>query len=260
MAGAGVTAMEEVAGPQEGTGYLPSPIPLDQLRHCAEAHQRLLQLVDRIDDGALRRATLLPAWTVAHLIAHLARNADSHTRMIEAAQAGRISAQYPGGAEHRHREIMLGATQPIEVLRDDLAAAVRRLEHAWDTMHVDTWRTGLGLTASRGRTTLADLVFFRWREVEIHMVDLGLTDLGGPGWDGLSPAYVDAEWEWTVRGLPPRVPPEVTLVLAPGDRPSHAAGRGERVVLVDKPSRVTLRWLTGRGGGDPSWPKLGPWV
>jgi maleylpyruvate isomerase len=108
--------------------------------------------------------------------------------------------------------------------------------------------------------TIADLVFARWREAELHLVDLGLTDLGGPGWGDLSPAYVDREWDWTLRDLPGRVPAEITLVLAPGDRTSRAFGAGPELVVVDMPAHHALRWLTGRGGGRPSWPALGPWT
>lgn len=242
-----------------GAGYLPSAVPLDRLAACAAAHGRLAALVERLDDVLVRRQSRLPGWTVAHLLTHLARNADSHTGMIEAAWSGEIRPQYPGGAEERARGIEAGADRSAAELRDDLSAAVARLERAWDSTHVDIWRTGVGRTVSGGITTIADLVFYRWREVEIHSFDLGLTDVGGLDWDELSSSYVDAEWEWTLAGLPARVPPEVTVLLAPGDRPSHAAGTGKRIVPVEAPTLPILRWLTGRGG-DPTWSALGPWV
>ncbi len=248
------------SSPGSGPEYTPSAVPLDILLGCARSHARLLEAVARVDDLTARRPSLLPGWTVGHLVTHLARNADSHTSMFEAAAEGRTVAQYPGGLTQRDGGIEAGAHQPADLLLADLGAAVARLERAWDGTHVDVWRGGLGLTAARGATSLSDLVFLRWREAEIHLVDLALTDRGGPEWDDLSPAYVAAEWAWSTRLLPERLPAEVTVLLTPGDRPSRAVGRGSRVVRVDVPTLPALRWLTGRDVGDPAWPQLGPWT
>ncbi|SQD99263.1 conserved hypothetical protein [Parafrankia sp. Ea1.12] len=246
--------------PLPGPEYTPSAVPLDILLGCARSHARLLEAVARVDDTTARRPSLLPGWTVGHLVTHLARNADSHTGMFGAAAEGRVVAQYPGGLTQRDGGIEAGAYQPADLLLADLAGAVARLERAWDGTHVDVWRGGLGLTAARGATSVADLVFLRWREAEIHLVDLALTDRGGPEWDDLSPAYVEAEWAWSTRLLPERLPAEVTVLLTPGDRPSRAVGRGPQVVRVDVPTLPALRWLTGRDAGDPAWPPLGPWT
>ncbi|SNQ50535.1 conserved hypothetical protein [Frankia canadensis] len=242
------------------SGYLPSVIPHDLLAGCAAAHRRLLDLVDRVDDEVLRRPCALPGWSVAHLLTHLARNAEAHAGMVEGASAGEVVDMYPGGARQRADDIAAGERVEAATARAELAAAIARLERAWDATHVDVWRSGAGRVSSYGVTTLADLVFLRWREVEIHLVDLDLADLGGPRWADLTPAYVDVEWERTIRGLPDRVPPEVTLLLTPGDRPSHAAGRrGERIVVVDDATLPALAWLTGRVPGRDGWPELTPW-
>jgi maleylpyruvate isomerase len=242
-----------------GPDYLPSVIPHDRLAGAAAAHRRLLDLVARVDDDVLRRPSGLPGWSVAHLITHLARNAEGHAGMVEAASRGEVRKQYPGGQRQRDDDIAAGQDVPAETARTELAGAVARLERAWDTTHADVWRTGFGWVSTYGMTTLADLVFLRWREVEIHLVDLDLADLGGPRWADLSPAFVEVEWVWTVRGLPARVPAEVTLLLAPGDRPSSAVGRGDRMVVVDAATLPALAWLTGRQPGGHGWPELGPW-
>lgn len=262
VGGAGASAAQEsgLVGPgPSGAEYVPSVVPLDRLAGCAAAHQRLLDVAGRLDDTSVRRPSGLPGWTVGQLLTHLARNADSHTGMIEAAKAGDARAQYPGGARQRNDGIDAGRDRSAAAVVDDLRAALRRLERAWDGVGIGTWRHGLGRTDTYPFTTLSDLVFLRWREVEIHLVDLGLADLGGPRWEDLSPAYVEAEWVWTLRWLPPRVPPEVTVVLAPGDRTSSAVGRGEHRVIVDVSTLDALRWLTGRDAGRPDWPPLTPW-
>lgn len=52
------------------------------------AHARLLSTLARLTDDDARGPSLLPAWSVGHLVTHLARHADSHVRMLEAAARG----------------------------------------------------------------------------------------------------------------------------------------------------------------------------
>ena len=139
----------------------------------------------------------------------------------------------------------------------DLKAADQQLERAWSTTDENVWITGLGLRRY-GPATLAEFVFLRWREVEIHLVDLNLPELGSPGWDGLSPAYVDAELQEIARGLAARVPDSTTLVLAPGDRPSRAFGTGHERVVLQSSAATLIAWLMGRVA-EPSWPAIRPW-
>ncbi|MTA15332.1 MAG: maleylpyruvate isomerase, partial [Actinobacteria bacterium] len=71
---------------------------------AVDAHRRLLQRVASIDDETVRRPSLLPGWTVGHVLAHLARNADSHVRMLVAGERGEVADQYAGGAAGREAE------------------------------------------------------------------------------------------------------------------------------------------------------------
>jgi maleylpyruvate isomerase len=231
--------------------------PTAWLDACLAAHARLEALVDNLPDDVARRPSLLDNWTVAHVLTHLARNADSHTGIVEAAQRGETVPQYAGGAEQRNRDIEAGWRRPAAALVEDVRAAQARLASVWAATDEETWATGCGLRR-QGPTSLADLVAARWQETEIHLVDLGLADRGGPTWDDLPDAFVDREWINTLTALGPRVPDGLTILLVPGDRPSRAAGSGPQRVVVRAPARRLLQWLVGRGG-DPSWPQLGPW-
>jgi maleylpyruvate isomerase len=64
---------------------------------CTDAHRHLERRLESIDHAILRRASRLPGWTVAHVLTHLARNAESHVRMLGAASEGRSVEQYAGG-------------------------------------------------------------------------------------------------------------------------------------------------------------------
>jgi len=251
-----------------GTGYLPSPVPHDLLAGVYGAHRRLLGLAAAVDDETLSRPSLLPGWTIGHVLTHLADGARTQADLVDTAAESsattRATAAEPVPARLNGRSA--AAAGPPEAIRDDLATAIARLERSWDQTHVDVWRTGYGFTAGTDRrgepVTLADLVFLRWREVEIHGIDLGLTDRGGPGWADLPAPYVDAEWAWTTARLAVRLPPGVSVLLAPGDRPSRAFGVGSRPAVISAPTVETLRWLLGRLPGPAApreWPALRPW-
>jgi maleylpyruvate isomerase len=224
----------------------------DQL---GDAHARLAVTVGRLTDAGVRQPSLLPGWTVGHVLAHLARNADSHVRMLRAAARGEVADQYPGGRDQRAADIAAGAGRPASELAADVTASAFRLEMACDATPADAWRGGEARMAS-GTWPLADLPFRRWREVEIHHVDLG-AGYGAGDWPD---AYVDEELGRTLAGIAARLP-------AGGGVDLRATDTGERWVVpegspapavVEADRRVLLAWLVGRNGG-PAFPPLGPW-
>ena len=156
---------------------------------CTASHQRLLVTLDQLDDETARRPSQLPGWTIAHVVTHLARNAESHVRILQGALVGRSVEQYPGGYEQREADIDAGAGRPAAELVEDVRATARELEKTWARMTARAW-DGHGL--GRGRPwPCRELPFHRWREVELHHVDLGL----GYG-------YVDWPEEYVIRELP----------------------------------------------------------
>jgi len=192
----------------------------DEVIEASEAaHQRLLASVDGLRDEQMTEPSSLPGWTRAHVISHLARNADSHTWLFEGAMVGEVRHQYPS-LEKRQEEIEAGAGRSPQELRDDLRAACDRLESAWRDLGDDGWeRDGIVVSGPR---TMAEIVFRRLREIEVHHVDL---DAGYAPTDWPA-VYVDGELQRRLRGLP--------------DRADH---------------RVLVSWLLGRG--EP--PELAPW-
>lgn len=211
------------------TEYLVAP-PFDTasaIEGSRAAHARLLDALADLDDATAAGPSRLPGWTVGHVVTHLARNADSHVRLIEAAAAGDVADQYDGGEAGRAADIEAGAVRPAAELVSDLAAAVARLEDAWDRATPDVWSQGFGRNTFGVLQACADLPFRRWREVEVHHADLGL-DFGPDQW---SAAYVDTELPRTLAALPAR--------LSLDDR------------------RALLAWLIGRAPGPP--PELPAW-
>jgi maleylpyruvate isomerase len=225
---------------------------------CTQTHRRIEQALQGLTDALARRPALLPDWTVGHVVTHMARNADSHTRMVEAAQRGEAVTQYAGGQPEREAAIAAGQGRPAAELLADLTSAHQRVESAWAAASDEVWATGLRRVAS-GFNTIAWAVFQRWREAEVHFADLGLPELGAPAsWDALSPAYVEAELDELIPSLHRRVPEGEAVLLVAGDRPSRVYGTGDKPVEIRASAGRTLQYLMGRGG-DLAWPALPSW-
>jgi maleylpyruvate isomerase len=189
------------------------------------------------------------------VLTHIARNADGIAGMFDAAATGRVGDQYPGGLEQRAADIEAGAARSAAELREDVRATCGRLERAWLETTDEAWASGSGRT-TRGVMSLPEILFRRWREVEVHHADLGL----GFDWRDWSDEYVDLELDEAALGLAPRLPGEMAVRLQPTD----AIGcwiietvPQERVVLT-APRHELLAWLLGRHER-PDWPALAPW-
>ena len=70
--------------------------PAAAIELCRAAHARLVARVEHIIDEQVRSPSRLPRWTVAHVLTHLARNADGHVRRLEGALHGEDVPRYPG--------------------------------------------------------------------------------------------------------------------------------------------------------------------
>jgi maleylpyruvate isomerase len=139
---------------------------------CRAAHTRLASRVEHISDEQVRLPSRLPGWTVAHVLTHLARNADGHVRRLEGALRGEDVPRYPGGAAQRKGDIEEGARRPAADIVADLSTARRRVELAWDRSLAAGWPHP-GLRGDDDWPVTASPVR-RLREVEVHHVDLGL--------------------------------------------------------------------------------------
>lgn len=146
------------------------------IRGAVAAHERLNATVETLSDDEARSPSLLPNWTVGHVLTHIARNADGFVLMMQAAQRGEVGQQYPGGLEQRNGEIEAGAGRSAAELRADVAAASARLEAAWAATSAQGWE-GSG-ESPFGPVSVSTLPFRRWRESTVHHSDCGLVREG----------------------------------------------------------------------------------
>jgi maleylpyruvate isomerase len=138
---------------------------------CTASHGRLSDTIEELTDAQVRAPSLLPGWSIGHVLSHLARNADSHVRMVEGAARGEVPWQY--GAGQREREIEEGSTRSALELIEDVHRSNAALEDTWRAVADEVWAAGRTLVR-QGEIPLAQQPLRRWREVEFHHADLGL--------------------------------------------------------------------------------------
>jgi maleylpyruvate isomerase len=211
--------------------------PVQAIEHVADAQRRFLDSIDDLDDDTVRRDSLLPGWSVAHVLSHVARNADSHVRRAEAAARGEVVEQYSGGYSGRAAEIEASAEQPAAALIEDVRSSAERLALTWNSMPEVAW-TMVTIDVGGRERALAELPARRWQELEVHVVDL---DVGV--------TYRDWPDDFVTAWLP-RLRASLPERLRDGPGPSGRDSLDERDELA---------WLYGRLQRN-DLPTLEPWA
>lgn len=183
--------------------------PVLLLEASVAAHRRLADALATLRDDDVCGASLLPGWSRAHVLTHLANKTRDHVWLIEGAVHNEVLRPDYEGAPS---VIEAGAGRSADDLRSDVLTAFADLERAWDGLAEDCWdRTGIAVPGPR---SMADFAGRHLRDVEVHHADL---DIG----------YAPADWSDTFIAyeLPKRL--------------AGLAGRTSHASL--------LAWLMGRG-------------
>ncbi len=171
--------------------------PTSLIDVCVTSHDRLLATAARLNESELRSPSRLPGWTRAHVLAHLARNAESHAWLFEGAKIGESRRQYPE-AGMRERDIESGSALDRDTLLADLTRACRELEASWNSLDDNLWE--FLVEVKPVPRPLSEILFRRLREVEVHHVDLDAS-YRAADWPEL---YVEGELRRALHGLPDR--------------------------------------------------------
>jgi maleylpyruvate isomerase len=139
---------------------------------CRDAHERLLARLAGLTDADVRAPSLLPGWTVGHVLTHIARNAESFRRVSQGLLDGVPATQYPGGDAQRTGDIEAGAGRPASDLVADVRDSAGALLACWARLTPARW-AGSTVAMRAGDVPASTLPLARWREVEIHHADLG---------------------------------------------------------------------------------------
>ena len=199
---------------------------------AAKAHANVIAALQHLNDDQVTQPSLLPGWTVGHVVTHIARNADGHIRMLEAARRDEIGRMYPGRIEQRTADIEAGAGRSAADLLADVIATSTQLEATWAASPAVAWM-GRGVTIS-GEMVMSDLVFIGWREVTVHHADIGL----GYSWRDWDPEYVRLDLARLTMLWSSRKPmgltnlPAEAMKVTPHQRVAWLLGRAEIDGLV----------------------------
>lgn len=217
-------------------------------REVSQAQDQLAAAIVGLDDDDVRADSRLPGWTRAHVLTHLARNAEGLANLARWALTGDVVAMYAPG--RRDADIGQGATRPaaevvedVLVTNDTLLRRLGELEGAVATEPLLAERVvRLGEDPHGGPAVHArQLPQMRLQEVVVHHHDL---DLGlrlrdwHPAWIA---AGLPSVWA-TVAG---RLDDPPTLVVRTDGEPTTLAPAGGGVTVTGS-ARDLLAWLLGR--------------
>ncbi len=160
------------------------------LEAVAESHRTVEATLEGVDRRAGAGAVAAAGGGAGgHVVTHLARNADALNRF---AVGGVITGEaapemYPGGPAARAAAIEEGgAGRPAELLVADFRFAGRRVIESLLRITEDLYETPVNW---RQRVPARQVPVLRWRELEIHHVDLGARLLGDRLAGGLRGAH-----------------------------------------------------------------------
>ena len=209
------------------------------------ASGRVVRTVDGFRGGDWDGPSLLPEWTRAHVVAHLALNAEGMARALHGVVAPEDDDEprtMYDSDDQRARDIVELAGSTASEIRDRLLGGVTILQEALDRVPGDQWETRVERTPGGRAIRVAAFPGMRWRELEIHHVDL---DAG----------YDCAQWslpfaEHLLDAMTKRLTPEQAFEVKPLDSTrTWVLGDGPAeypVPIVTGPAADLAWWLTGR--------------
>src|SRR5687768_6243725 len=168
-----------------GSGTVTPPVS-QTLRWWTDGERAVAGRLDRLADDDLAAPSRLPDWSRAHVVAHLARNADALGNLLTWARTGVETPMYPS-PEARDRDIASTAALPADELRADYAAACRRFADAVENLPPEAWTATV--RTRQGRAIEAtEVPWMRAKEIWVHGADLD----AGLGFGDLPAEYASA--------------------------------------------------------------------
>ncbi|HEY0534872.1 MAG TPA: maleylpyruvate isomerase family mycothiol-dependent enzyme [Actinoplanes sp.] len=212
--------------------------PLVLLTDVDRATEELLRTAQDLDPASLGSPSLLPGWTVGHVLSHVARNADAQTNLLTWARTGVETPMY-ASPDARVAGIEEGAARPLREQIEDIKASHERFADAGAAMPAQAWTVVLPPTGQPA----AAIPWARLREVEVHHVDLG--DRYTPGdWSDAFALRLLREIAAGATGGP-------SMILRPWgvDHPLPLGAADEAAPVIGGPTKSLAAWLAGRADG-----------
>lgn len=204
------------------------------------ATDTLLDTIRELDDPAVGAPSRCRGWTRAHVLSHVARNADALGQLMQKLGTTEPTSMYPSPQE-REEAIAAGTRMRASELEGDVESSAERFLAVCAKTATPVMDSKVLLRDGR-RLSGHDVLWARLREVVMHHVDLdaGFTfaDAGAP--------FVARCLEHTMAAFEARDDVPGLRIVALDLPRSWQVGDGAAEVSGD--AHVLLAWLTGRGG------------
>ncbi|MGH3457063.1 maleylpyruvate isomerase family mycothiol-dependent enzyme [Aeromicrobium sp.] len=216
----------------------------------------LFRTLDDFDEQLLRGPSLLPGWSRAHVLAHLARNADAMVNLATWARTGDETPMY-ASYEKRNADIEAGAGRSLTELVADVRASDEHMMDALNALTTEQWSSTIRWGRAQTEGAASAIPNIRRAEVEIHHLDLDV----GYGLAQFPDDFVDNMLVEVADDFSGRDDaPGLVLVADDGRRWVVEPGGQE---VHGRPAAL-LGYLLGRTDGedlqtDGELPKLGAW-
>jgi maleylpyruvate isomerase len=143
----------------------------DEIESLHHSDQRAVRTVDSLTDEQWAGPSILPGWTRAHVVAHLALNGEGFSGALEGLLEGHVVPIYPSNAS-RDAAIETLARAPYGEIRRRFFAATAHFRSVATRLSSRHWEATVTRLPDGPVWPAVDLVGARQREVEIHHVDL----------------------------------------------------------------------------------------
>jgi len=230
----------------------------DEIEALHHSDQRAVRTVDSLTDVQWAGPSILPGWTRAHVVAHLALNGEGFAGALEGLADGRVVPIYLSD-EHRNADIEALARTPYGAIRERFFAATSHFRAIATSLRSRDWEGTVPRLPDGPTWPAVDLIGARQREVEIHHADLeaGYTHRDWP------PAFCSQLLDQVSGDHADSADSEDFSVCA-SDLGSTWPVGAEQPVVTGAAADLGW-WLVGRGQGEglttdhDSLPALGPW-
>lgn len=198
-------------------------------------------LMARMGDDAFAAPSALPGWSRAHVLSHVARQADGMINLLAWARTGVRTPAY-ASIEQRDADIDAGSTRPPTEIRADVVESSDRLAQVVRDMPPQAWAAQVSNPQGVAFPAI-DIPWLRAREMWIHAIDL---DVGATFADLPTPMLTELLAEVAaVVGAKPGCP-SLRLEAATG---TWTLGGSDSPAIVTGTAPELAAWLLGRSRG-----------
>lgn len=231
------------------------------LSELTAATQRLDVSAERLEQSDdLAASSLLPGWTRAHVLVHLARNSDGLRNLLLSARTGEPLRMYASPTT-RDVDIAVGVTRPADVIIADVLEASKRFLVEATATPAELWSATAAFTSGNPnppKVSVARIFEMRLAEVEVHHVDLN-------GEYEFADTPVQLAERLIVQLAARRADQGASFTLQlDGAFSVHSSPTAEAPTIIRGSKAAALAWLAGRGidglrvDGDGPLPQLPP--